>query len=95
MVLEVGREETLTFEVTMAESGKWAFESFCGKDSYVILEGPMDAYGNRLSMSDDDGGDGTNFRLEAALEAGVTYTLSSRWLDGGVSGTMPVWVYRV
>lgn len=74
------------FTVMSEETSEWVFESFTNQDSYVEL---YDSEGN-LITGDDDGGENTNFRLTYTLEAGVSYTVRVRWLNGGTYGNMGI-----
>ena len=82
----IGEDETISFTIIPNESGMWYFTSMSDYDSYAYL---YDANGNELYCN-DDGGFNTNFRIDYYLEAGETYTLSVRWLNSDVAGSMPL-----
>lgn len=80
----VAANETKIYTITPTEDSSWTFTSFTDRDSYATL---YDANGNHLT-SNDDGGEGLNFRITYQLKAGETYTIHIRWLNNTVEGTM-------
>ena len=65
------------FKFTPAETGTYLFESRGTTDTYGILY-----QGTNQLIENDDGGDGSNFKITYRLIAGVEYRLLVRgWLD--------------
>lgn len=73
------------FWFTPAESGWYQFYSMADRDTRAYI---YDVDGNWLA-DDDDGGEGTNFRVVCEMEAGVTYKLGARFYSYG-TGSFPV-----
>lgn len=78
-------EEYAYFWFTPVESGWYQFYSMADSDTYGYV---YDADGYTLE-SDDDNGEGSNFRVVCQLEAGVTYKLGARFYGRG-TGSFPV-----
>ena len=79
-----GARRRLSF--ACAEDGTYVLESTGDADTVAHL---YDGAGNELA-SDDDGGDGRNFRLSHALEAGNTYFYDVRYYGSAATGTIKV-----
>ncbi len=75
-----GQEARYTF--TPEVSGTYTIYSTGSSDTYVRL---YDESGNQIAYN-DDGGEGTNFRLERELQAGVTYIYGVRYLSSSTAG---------
>ena len=71
---------------TPEETGAYIFYSTGSEDTYAIL---YDENGEWIT-DNDDGGENTNFMIQANLTAGKTYTLKVRYLDSSKTGTIPV-----
>ena len=83
-----GARKRLSF--ACSEGGTYVRESTGDADTVAHL---YDESGNELA-SDDDGGDGSNFRLSYALEAGNTYFYDVRYYGSDVTGTIKVTFVR-
>jgi hypothetical protein len=80
----IGAGETKSYTITPTEDGVWTFTSFTDGDTFATL---CDINGNVLD-SDDDDGQGCNFRITYELKAGETYIIQVRWLSEGDAETM-------
>ncbi len=78
-----GQEAVYTF--TPTSSGTYTIYSTSTEDTRVNL---YNASGTLLS-SDDDGGDGYNFRLTYSFKEGVTYKFGVRFFGTTRTGTLP------
>ena len=94
--IEVGQEKDVVldgdeayFYFTPDEDGYYSFYSYDNDhDTYgYILNSDME-----IITSDDDGGDGNNFKVRYQLEAGVTYVLKARFYNTENSGSFKVCV---
>ncbi len=94
--IEVGQEKTVVLDgdeayyyFTPDEDGYYSFYSY---------DNDHDTYGYLLNSdmeelkSDDDGGDGNNFKVQYRLEAGVTYILKARFWNTDNRGSFKVCV---
>ena len=82
----IGAGETKSYTITPTEDGVWTFTSFSDHDTYATL---CDANGNTLD-SDDDDGQGLNFKITYELKAGETYIITVRWYDSNDAGNVPL-----
>ncbi len=73
-----------TYSFTPTTSGKYVIYSTGSDDTKVSL---CNSSGSEI-ISDDDGGDGTNFRLEYNLTAGTTYQFKVKYYSGSKTGTI-------
>ena len=79
------------FKFTPSVSGSYYFESYSDGDTYGTVY-----YSNMSEIqSNDDSGDGSNFKVEANLVAGTTYFLGARYYGNMVTGSFNVKVYKV
>ena len=94
--IEVGQEKNVVldgeeayYHFTPNEDGYYSFYSYDNDhDTYgYILNSDME-----IITSDDDGGDGNNFKVKYQLEAGVTYVLKARFFNTENSGSFKVCV---
>ncbi len=79
---------------TPEETGKYSIYSTCdyeqdSKDTYGHLY-----LGNEIVIEDDDSGADNNFRMEAELEAGVTYAIVARFYDASATGNIDLHIER-
>lgn len=74
------------FKFTPTVTCKYAFYSSGNSDTFGYL---YDSVGNQLA-SDDDSGEGSNFRIEAQLTAEQTYYFSANYLSDGRIGPFSV-----
>ncbi|MGM9552706.1 MAG: Ig domain-containing protein [Faecousia sp.] len=74
------------FYFTPEKCGTYVFYSISDFDTYGYL---LNCDGSSIA-SDDDGGEGNNFRIEYALTAGETYLLKCRFYRSNVRGTFDV-----
>ena len=77
-----GKMEYYTF--TPSASGKYVIYSTGSDDTKVYL---YNSSGTQLD-SNDDGGDGNNFRLECDLTAGTTYRFGVKYYNSAIRGTI-------
>ena len=83
-------EEGKDYVIAPTEDAVWVFTALGeSHDNFVTL---YDENGNEIA-SDDDNGDGVNFRLEYSLEAGKTYTVHVRWYGDSQVGNMAINFY--
>ena len=94
--IEAGQEKNVILDgeeayyyFTPNEDGYYSFYSYDNDhDTYgYILNSDME-----IITSDDDGGDGNNFKVKYQLEAGVTYVLKARFFNTENSGSFKVCV---
>lgn len=71
---------------TPSSSGTYVFESVSSSDTYGYLYGPD---GATLASNDDDG-DGLNFKIERSLQAGKAYFVEAYYLSSSATGTFKV-----
>ena len=88
VVTSIGDYAYLAF--TPAETGIYAFYSAASVDTHGAI---YDAQMNLLRSDDDNGGD-YNFRVTYTLEAGQTYYLGAKELNGAVGVEIPVRIER-
>lgn len=81
----VGMDDAYEFKFTPSKSGTYVIASHADQDTKVFLYGPNGEY---LGQSDDDG-DGNNFRLAHAMNAGKTYTYKIEFYSSDDSGDIP------
>lgn len=74
------------FYFTPEEDGYYVFYSESNNDTYGYI---FDANLNQLN-SDDDSGDGSNFRVGYQMEAGTTYILQARFYSKSTNGSFNV-----
>ncbi len=79
------------YTFTPSSSGKYVIYSTADEDTKVFL---YNSSGTELD-SDDDGGDGNNFRLEYNLTAGTTYRFGIKYWSSSKTGTIPFTFGRV
>ncbi len=82
-VITVGGEEKL-YTFTPATSGTYVIYSTGSADTKVYL---YNASGTELD-SNDDSGDGNNFRLQYNLTAGAAYTFGVKYYNSSTTGTI-------
>ena len=80
----IGVGETKNYTITPTEDGIWTFTSVTDSDTYGDL---YDAEGNYLS-SDDDNGQGNNFKIIYELNAGETYVIAVRYYSSDRAGSV-------
>ncbi len=73
-----------TYEFVPTVSGKYVIYSTGNADTKVSL---CDSNGNEIT-SNDDGGEGSNFRLEYNLNAGTVYQYKVRYFSNSKTGTI-------
>ena len=97
--IEAGQEKDVVLDgdeayyyFTPNEDGYYSFYSYDNDhDTYgYILNSDMEEI-----TSDDDGGDGNNFKVRYQLEAGVTYVLKARFYNTENSGSFKVCVEQI
>ena len=76
------------FVFTPDKDGLYAFTSTSDIDTFGCIK---NSDGSEIK-SDDDGGEGFNFRVKAELKAGTTYVLEAEFLSSGVTGSFDVTV---
>ena len=76
---------------TPDEDGTYVLHSTGSDDTKGCL---YDESGNEL-VSDDNGGEGTNFKLSYVLNAGQTYYYEVGYYDSGVAGTLSLTLAKV
>ena len=81
-----GTEQSGAFKFTPESDGDYVFFSTGSSDTYVTL---LDSSGNEIS-SNDDGGEGRNFKLRFNATAGETYYLLSRLYNASNSADFTV-----
>ena len=86
LVEYIGAGEEVRYVITPEADGTWTFTSYADGDLVATL---YDANGIRYGYSDDDG-DGRNFKIICALNAGETYTLCVRWWSENNYGMAPL-----
>lgn len=79
------------YTFTPSSTGKYVIYSTSDTDTKVYL---YNSSGTQLS-SDDDGGDGQNFRLQYNLNAGTTYRFGVQYYNSSKTGTIPFKFGRV
>ena len=79
------------FAFTPNESGYYAFYSISDADTYGYI---MDENANTLA-SDDDDGDGSNFKIKYLMEAGKTYILQARYYSSKKTGNFGVCIEEI
>ncbi len=83
--------EVVDLYFTPAETGYYAFWSF---DSDIDTYGYV-FKGDTMLDNDDDGGEGTNFKVQVELTAGVQYTLRAKGYYSDSVGSMKVQVAKL
>ncbi len=73
------------YTFTPSTSGKYVIYSTSSEDTRVYL---YNSSGTQID-SNDDGGEGNNFRLECDLTAGTTYRFGVRYYNSSKTGTIP------
>lgn len=79
------------YTFTPSSTGKYVIYSTSDTDTRVYL---YNSSGTQLS-SDDDSGDGQNFRLRYNLTAGTTYRFGVQYYNSSITGTIPFKFGRV
>lgn len=78
------------YEFTPSESAVYVFESGSDGDTY----GAIYHADGTLIASDDDAGEGVNFKLSCQLEKGTTYYYGVKWYSTSKTGNIPVEINR-
>ena len=79
------------FAFTPNESGYYAFFSISDADTYGYI---IDENANTLASNDDDG-DGSNFKIKYLMEAGKTYILQARYYSSDQTGNFGVCIEKI
>lgn len=89
-VVNVNAGETVRTKFIVPSNGTYAFYSTGSRDTYATL---YDAGGVQIAFN-DEGGDGSNFRIERTLSAGSTVYLDVKYYLATLSGSMTVVVEK-
>ena len=84
----VSKGKTAEFRFTPAYSHEYVFESTGDSDTCAYL---YDASGRQLAYN-NDGGNGSNFRISYNLTAGTTYSFGVKFYRSTKSGNIPVFL---